>query len=52
MYVFSLKDYEDFDMANELDELEKFLNISCDNIDTKSSDNGMSNGSKVVCMLI
>lgn len=40
------QDYEDFDMANELDELEKFLNVSQDNY--KITENGLKNGSKIV----
>lgn len=37
-------------MANELDELEKFLNISGDNSNKNLTENGISNGSNVVRM--
>ncbi|XKL64753.1 hypothetical protein PGB90_004839 [Kerria lacca] len=35
-------DYEEFDMANELDELEKFLKISSNDLDTNLLENGIS----------
>ncbi|KAK7604191.1 hypothetical protein V9T40_004464 [Parthenolecanium corni] len=39
-------DYEDFDMANELDTLEKFLKTSINEDNSNNLENGISNGSK------
>ncbi|KAI5700028.1 hypothetical protein M8J76_010204 [Diaphorina citri] len=37
-------DYDQFDLANEMDELEKFLKLPLGSLGTTSPGNGMSNG--------